>query len=299
MRSRARSAIPPSASPSGCPAQGRYVDASGAPAELPAHGDPARAVTEIGHDGRRVAAIVHDRGLVEDAATVRAAGAATALLLENQRLEAELRAHIVELRASRVRLVEAGDTERRRLERNLHDGAQSRLVALAMNLRLARAGFEDGSPTATLVDASIDEVRQSLDELRELARGIHPAVLSERGLEPALRSLVVRAPLPVELVGAPGGRLPAAVETAAYFVVSEALANVAKYARAGRATVRVERAGGLLLLEVSDDGVGGAEPGAGSGLRGLSDRVAALDGALEVISPPGGGTRLRVQLPCA
>ena len=281
------------------PGQERYVDASGAPAELPANGDAARAVTEIGRDGRRVAAIVHDRGLAENAATVRAAGAATALLLENQRLEAELRAHIVELRASRVRLVEAGDTERRRLERNLHDGAQSRLVALALNLRLARAGFEDGSPTATLVDASIDEVRQSLDELRELARGIHPAVLSERGLEPALRSLAARAPLRVELVGAPGGRLPAAVETAAYFVVSEALVNVAKHARAAHATVRLERAGGQLLLEVSDNGVGGASPGAGSGLRGLSDRVAALDGVLELISPPGGGTRLRVQLPCA
>ncbi len=280
------------------PAQGRYVDASGAPAELPADGDTTRAVTEVGHDGRRVAAIVHDRGLVEDPATVRAAGAATALLLENQRLEAELRANIVELRASRARIVEAGDTERRRLERNLHDGAQSRLVALALNLRLARAGAEDGSPTAALLDDSIDEVRQSLDELRELARGIHPAVLSERGLEPALRSLAARAPLPVDLIGGPGGRLPAAVETAAYFVVSEALANVAKYARATGATVRLERAGGQLLLEVGDDGAGGADPAAGSGLRGLSDRVAALDGELELISPPGGGTTLRVRLPC-
>ena len=280
------------------PDQDRYVEASGVPADLPADDAGGRVVTEIARDGRRVAAIVHARDLLEDAATVQAAGAATALLLENERLEAELRAHIVELRASRARLVEAGDTERRRLERNLHDGAQSRLVALALNLRLARGGFEDGSPAAALVEASIDEVRQSLDELRELARGIHPAVLSERGLEPAVRSLAARAPLPVEIVGDPAGRLPAAVETAAYFVISEALTNVAKYAHAEQATVRLQRTDGRLLLEVSDDGVGGAALDAGSGLRGLSDRVAALDGALDLSSPPGRGTRLRVRLPC-
>ncbi len=281
------------------PEHGRYVDAGGRPVELPADGDAARAVTAVERDGRPIAAIVHDRALLDDAETVRAAGGATALLLENQRLDAELCAHIVELRASRARLVRAGDNERRRLERDLHDGAQSRLVALALNLRLARAGFEDDSATAALIDASIDEVRQSLDELRELARGIHPALLSDRGLEPAVRSLAARAAVPVELVGAPGGRLPAAVETAAYFVVSEALTNVAKYAHAGHATVRIERVNGRLVVEVSDDGVGGARPSTGSGLAGLSDRVAALDGALEVVSPPGGGTRLRAQLPCA
>jgi signal transduction histidine kinase len=275
------------------------VEASGVPAVLPADRAGGRAVTEIARDGRRVGAIVHARDLLEDPASVQAAGAATALLLENERLEAELRAHIVELRASRARLVEAGDTERRRLERNLHDGAQSRLVALALNLRLARAGFDEGSPAAALVDASIDEVRESLDELRELARGIHPALLSDRGLEPAVRSLVARAPLPVELVGTAGERLPAAVETAAYFVISEALTNIAKYARAGHATVRIERVDSRLLVEVSDDGVGGADATAGSGLAGLSDRVAALDGMLDVVSPPGAGTRLRAQLPCA
>jgi signal transduction histidine kinase len=280
------------------PEQNRYVEAAGEPAELPADGESTRAVTEIERDGRRVAAIVHDRSLVDDAETVRAAGAATALLLENQRLEAELRAHIVELRASRARLVEAADVERRRLERDLHDGAQARLVALALNLALARRGFEDGSPTVALIDASTDELRRSLGELRDLANGIHPAVLSERGLEPAVRSLVARAPLPVELVAAPGGRLPAAVETAAYFVVCEALTNVAKYANADHATVRIERIDGRLQLEVTDDGAGGADPRAGSGLRGLTDRVAALDGVLDVISPPGHGTKLRVELPC-
>ena len=150
-----------------------------------------------------------------------------------------------------------------------------------------------------LVDASIDELKQSLDELRELARGIHPAVLTEHGLEPALRSLAARSPVPVELEGSAGGRLPAAVETAAYFVVSEGLTNVAKYARAEHATVRLERTDGHLAVEVADDGIGGATASPGSGLHGLSDRVAALDGTLRVASPPGGGTRLRADLPCA
>ena len=278
------------------PELNRYVDAGGSPAELPAADDARRTVTEIDHHGERVAAIVHDRA--QDTETVRAAGAATALLLENQRLDAELRARLVELRASRARLVEAADGERRRLERNLHDGAQSRLVALALNLRLARMSVTDGSDTAALLDGSIDELGQSLKELRDLARGIHPAVLSERGLEPAVRALAARAPVPVEIVGHAAGRLPAAVETAAYFVVSEALTNVSKYAHAEHATVRVERVDGQLLVEVSDDGVGGASAADGSGLRGLSDRVAALSGTLEVSSPPGRGTRLRAHLPC-
>ncbi len=276
------------------PDQERYVDAGGAPMVA---GDD-RMITEIERDGRRIAAIVHDRELAEHTETVRAAGAAAALLLENQRLEAELRAHIAELRASRTRIVEAADTERRRVERNLHDGAQARLVVLTLNLRMGRAGVEDGTPAAALIDASIDEVRASLEELRELARGIHPPVLSERGLEPALRVLAARTPFPVEFVGGLSGRLPEAVETAAYFVISEALTNVAKYARAEHATVRVEREDGRLVLEVSDDGVGGATPASGSGLRGLADRVAALDGELDIASPPGAGTRLRVRLPC-
>jgi signal transduction histidine kinase len=276
------------------PEQERYVDAAGAPMVVGSD----QMVTEIERDGRRVAAIVHDRALAEHTETVQAAGAATALLLENQRLDAELRAHIVELRASRTRIVEAADTERRRIERNLHDGAQSRLVALALNMRLGRAAVGDESPAAALIDASIDEVRQSLEELRELARGIHPPVLSQRGLEPALRVLAARAPLPVEFVGGLGDRLPEAVETAAYFVVSEALTNVAKYAQAEHATVRIQRDDGRLLLEISDDGVGGAQPDAGSGLRGLADRVAALDGELDITSPAGEGTRLRVRLPC-
>jgi signal transduction histidine kinase len=278
------------------PELSRYVDAAGSPAGLPREDDPRRTVTEIHHHGRLVAAIVHDRA--QDAETVRAAGAATALTLENRRLDAELRARLVELRASRARLVEAADGERRRIERDLHDGAQSRLVALALHLRLARMSVADGSDTAALLDGSIDELGQSLKELRDLARGIHPAVLSERGLEPAVGAAGARMPGPLDPGGHPTGRLPAAVETAAYFVVSEALTNVSKYAHAQQATVRVERVDGQLVVEISDDGVGGADAGDGSGLRGLADRVAALSGTLEVVSPPGRGTRLRARLPC-
>ena len=240
---------------------------------------------------------MHDRA--QDRETVRAAGAATALLLDNRRLDAELRARLVELDASRARIVQAGDDERRRIERNLHDGAQARLVALALSLRLTRMRVPEDSETAAQLDACLDELRLSLDELRDLARGIHPAVLSDRGLEPAVRALAARAPVPVDIVGGPTGRLPAAVETAAYFVVCEALTNVSKYARAGHATVRVERVDGRLLVDVSDDGVGGASAELGSGLRGLSDRVAALSGTLEVTSPPGHGTRLHAELPCS
>ena len=279
------------------PELSRYVDAAGSPVELPGEDDPRRSTTEIRHQGARVAAIVHDRA--QDRDTVRAAGAATALLLDNQRLDAELRARLVELDASRARIVQAADAERRRLERDLHDGAQSRLVALALSLRLARMGVREASDTATQLDACIDELRLCLDELRDLARGIHPAVLSDRGLEPAVRALAARAPVPVDIVGGPTGRLPAAVETAAYFVVCEALTNVSKYAHAGHASVRVERVDGRLLVEVSDDGVGGASAELGSGLRGLSDRVAALSGTLEVSSPPGHGTRVHAELPCS
>jgi len=278
------------------PELGRYVDAEGQPVALPAEDDARRTITEISRQDRRVAAIVHDRA--QDRATVRAAGAAAALLLDNQRLDAELRARLVELGASRARIVEAADAERRRLERDLHDGAQSRLVALALTLRLARMRMREEDETAALLDTSLDELKQSLEELRDLARGIHPGVLSERGLDPAVRALAARAPVPVDILGGPTGRLPAAVETAAYFVVAEALTNVSKYARAGHATVRVERVDGHLVVDVSDDGVGGAIPNGGSGLRGLSDRVAALSGTLEVTSPPGGGTRLRADLPC-
>ena len=212
-------------------------------------------------------------------------------------LDAELRARLEELQASRARLVEAGDAERRRLERDLHDGAQSRLVALALLLRSARSRAGDDPELAALLDRAEQELQTSLSELRELARGIHPAVLTERGLEPALEALASRAPVPVTLESDARERLPGPVESAAYFVVSEALANVAKYASATHATVAVRRVNGRVTVEVSDDGVGGADAAQGSGLRGLADRVAALDGTLSLESPEGRGTRLRAEIP--
>jgi len=215
------------------------------------------------------------------------------------RLDAELRARLEELRASRARLVEAGDAERRRLERDLHDGAQSRLVALALLLRGARARAEAGSELAAMLDRATAELQAGLDELRELARGIHPAVLTDRGLEPALQSLVARAPVPVSVEAPAEERLPGPVESAAYFVVSEALANVAKYARATHAEVAVRRDNGRVTVEITDDGVGGADAARGSGLHGLADRVAALDGTLSLDSPAGRGTRVRAEIPCA
>jgi signal transduction histidine kinase len=214
------------------------------------------------------------------------------------RLDAELRARLEELRASRARLVEAGDTERRRLERNLHDGAQARLVGVLMLVGHARSQVAADSDAADLLDRALGELKTSLAELRELARGIHPAVLTERGLGPALHALATRAPVPVTLETDGDERLPGPVKVAAYFVVSEALANVAKYARATEATVAVRRSGGRITVEVADDGVGGADATRGSGLRGLADRVAALDGALVVESPAGRGTRLQAEIPC-
>jgi signal transduction histidine kinase len=212
-------------------------------------------------------------------------------------LDAELRESLEELRASRARIVEAADAERRRLERDLHDGAQSRLVALALLLRSARKRAEGDATLAATLDRAQEELRTSLAELRELARGIHPAVLSDRGLEPALHAVVDRVPVPVSLEVDTAERLPEPVETAAYFVVSEALANVAKYARASEAKVAVRRVNGHVTVDVVDDGVGGADASGGSGLRGLADRVAALDGTLSLESPAGHGTRLHAEIP--
>jgi signal transduction histidine kinase len=202
-----------------------------------------------------------------------------------------------ELEASRARIVAAGDEERRKLERNLHDGAQQRLVSLSLSLRLAQGRIRsDPAGAEDLLEASREELAQALEELRELARGIHPAVLTDRGLEAALEALAARSPLPVEIKGA-SCELPAPVEAAAYYVVSEALANVTKYAQASAVEVTVERMNGVAVVEVADDGVGGADPVRGSGLRGLADRVAALSGELDVASPPGAGTRVRAEIP--
>ncbi len=229
----------------------------------------------------------------------RAEEITTALSAENEQLNADLRAKVEELRASRARIVEAGYAERRRVERDLHDGAQQRLMALTMNLRLARDKLEgDPAMTAELLDEAMEELTAATTELRELARGIHPGVLSDRGLAAALGGLAERSPVPVEVVATPSERLPAPVESATYFVVAEALTNVARYAEAKGASVRVDRQNGVVEIEIRDDGVGGADLDAGTGLRGLEDRVAALEGSFEVRSQPGQGTTVEARIPC-
>ena len=203
-----------------------------------------------------------------------------------------------ELRASRARVVEAADAARRKIERDLHDGAQQRLIALGLDVRLARSRI-DAEPESAgpFLDTLLVELAAASTELRELARGIHPAVLTDRGLAPAVAALAARAPVPVEIVELPDDRAPTAAEAAAYFTVAEALTNVAKYACATQATIRVAKEEGALVVEVRDDGVGGARASAGSGLAGLADRVDAVDGSLSVISPPGEGTVVRAVLP--
>jgi signal transduction histidine kinase len=276
----------------------KWVDSDGHVVELPAEGDPARAWTAVELEGRRVGAIVHDVTLCEDPELLGSVAAAAGLAMENERLQAQLRARVEELRTSRARIVEAGTHERRRLERNLHDGAQQRLVALSLTLRLAQGKVHKDPEKATeLLDAAQQELTLALGELRELARGIHPAVLSDRGLGAALEALAGRAPIEVDLAEIPGDRLPEAIEAAAYFVVAEALTNVAKYAHASQATVRVMRRNGHAVVEVADDGIGGADPDRGSGLKGLADRVSALDGSMSLDSPAGAGTRLRAEIP--
>ncbi|MGH2764283.1 MAG: histidine kinase [Thermoleophilaceae bacterium] len=278
------------------PEDERFVDARGRPVELPGPGS-GREVTKIERDGGCVAAIVHDVLVMER--QLDAIAAAAAMALENERLDAELRARVGELRASRERMLRIGLEERRRLERDLHDGAQQRLVSMALNLRLARAKLNhDPHAAETLLDGAGEELDAALEELRELARGIHPAVLSERGLATALETLAHRSTVPVDLAAVPEERLPEAIELVAYFVVAEALTNVAKYAGASHASVDVERQNGRLVVKVADDGVGGADPAEGTGLRGLADRLAVIEGRLEVDSPPDRGTTITARIPC-
>jgi signal transduction histidine kinase len=274
----------------------RFVDARGRSVELPAPGS-GRGVTRVEREGRLVAMIVHDALVIDK--ELDSIAAAAAMALENERLDAELRAKVAELRASRSRMLRVGLEERRRLERDLHDGAQQRLVSMALNIRLARDRMrEDPAAAEGLLDSAGAELDAALAELRELARGIHPAVLSDRGLDAALETLAHRAPLPVELTRSEHERLPEAIELAAYFVVAEALTNVAKYASATHAKVNVAQDNGRLVVEVADDGVGGADPDNGTGLRGLADRLAVIEGRLEVDSPPGAGTTIRARIPC-
>ena len=278
------------------PERSSYVDEHGLPVVLP-EPSSGRTWTAVEHEGRRVAAIIHDAELDARPELVRAAAAGSVLALTNERLKAELRARVEEVRASRARIVEASMDARRRLERDLHDGAQQQLVSLSLDLQLIKSRVSRDPSAVELVEASIAKLSTALAELRELARGIHPAILSERGLAAALPALVERVSIPVECDVAVDGRLPPAVEAAAYFVAAEALTNITKYSGATTASLRVRNADDGIEVEIADDGVGGADPGSGSGLRGLEDRVAALDGSLSVNSPPGQGTRVTATFP--
>ena len=277
------------------PDRGTFVDEAGRPVDLPDQGS-GRAWTAVERDGRRVAAIVHDAALETGPELVHAAAAAAALALDNERLKADLRARVEELRVSRVRIVEAADAARRRLERDLHDGAQQQLVALALDLRLLKARVRGGE-AEPLVDELANKLAVALGELRELARGIHPAILTDRGLGPAIEALANRVPVDVTIDVRVDERLSPPIEAAAYFVVAEGLTNIVKYASATEGHVEVRREREAVHVSVEDNGAGGARIGAGTGLRGLEDRLAALDGTLSLDSPSGRGTRLRARIP--
>ena len=279
------------------PARDRFVDAAGDVVELPENGT-GHAVTMLERNGVRAAAIIHDAILLEEPGLIASVAGALRLAVENDRLTAEVEAQLEEVRASRARIVEAGDLERRRVERDLHDGAQQRLVSLSLELRVARNALGDGGDPAVRrsLDRAADEAMAALSELRDLALGIHPLILTESGLGEAIESLADRAPVDVSVdVGAE--RYSSAVEAAAYFVISEALANVTKYAKATRALVRVRCLADHLTIDVEDDGIGGADPRSGSGLRGLADRLAVLDGTITVVSPVGSGTTISARIP--
>jgi len=273
------------------PDRERFVDEQGRPVELPQPGS-GRAWTAVDRDGKRLAAIIHDAALDTTPELVMAAAAASSLAIDNERLKADLQARVQELRLSRLRIIDAGDAARRRIERDLHDGAQQQLVSLALDLRMLKTRLKDPQ-----IDELSTRLATALAELRELARGIHPAILTDRGLAPAIQSLADRGTVPIETDVQVRERLAAPLEAAAYFLVAEALTNVARYAEATSARVAVRRVDEELIVEVSDDGVGGVDPSAGSGIRGLEDRVAAVGGTLEIDSPVGHGTRLRATLP--
>jgi signal transduction histidine kinase len=273
-----------------------YADLDGQPLKLSEESD--RATTVIEREGQRVAALVHDPALNDEPELLDSATAAAGIALENARLHAELSARLVELRGSRARVIAAGQSERQRLERNLHDGAQQRLIALSLELSLLEERVSDDPETTARLESARHEIAASLEELREVARGLHPAVVSGHGLAVALEQLVAHAAVPVRLTVNVDSRLPEGLEVAAYYLVSECLANVAKYAQASSASVEVTRRAVDVLVEVADDGVGGADESRGTGLRGLADRVESLGGKLRVWSPAGGGTRVRAEMPC-
>src|SRR3954471_9440619 len=280
------------------PGEHAYLDGRGHAVALPAPGAD-RVVGPVDRDGRELAMLVYDASLEDDPELVGAVAAAAAIALDDARLQAESDDRLAELRASRERIVAAGDAERRRLERNLHDGAQQRLVFVALQLRMIQRQIRtDPAMAERLVTSAGEELSKSLEDLREPAPGLHPSVLNH-GLKAALDSLASRSTVPTTVSFNATARLPEPVELAAYFVACEALANVAKYAHATKASVQVSRRDGVAVIEIADDGVGGADETGGTGLLGLADRVAALDGTLRVLSPRGTGTVVTADLPCA
>ena len=278
------------------PEFGSYADVDGQQVEV--EEVPGRAATPIVRDGVPVAVLLHDAALSDEPRLLGPVAAATAMTIQNAQLQVELRARLEELRGSRIRIFEAEQLERRRLERDLHDGAQQRLIALSMRLGELRDQLEGDTILVARIDAARQEVTASLAELRDLAHGIHPASVTDHGLAVALESVTTRATVPVDLIGITQDRLPQAVELAAFFIVCEALANTSKHARASSAVVQLDRESTNLIVEVRDDGIGGASLDAGTGLRGLADRVEALGGRLRVWSPVGQGTRIRAEIPC-
>lgn len=296
------------------PETSTYRDGEDRAVVIPAD-DGTRAVTVIERAGHRIGALVHDVALRDEPALLDSVCAAAGLAMENERLHHEVLARLEEVRASRTRILEAADAERRRIERNIHDGAQQRLVTVMLALTMARSRLASEPAAArasdqetagpgldpcvdSLLAEAADDLGGALKELRELARGIHPSILIEEGLAAALESLAQRSSVPVEVSASADDRLSPPVEAASYYVVSESLANVAKYAKASVVQVKVCRHEEGLRVEVIDDGVGGATPRGGSGLEGLADRVAALDGRFVVESVPGQGTRITAELPC-
>ena len=281
------------------PPEKHYVDGDGTPVKLP-DDDSGRRATFVARDGQPIAVLVHDPVLEHNEELVNSVCAAASLTLENERLQAELRARLLELQSSRARLVEATDAERRRIERDLHDGTQQRLVSIAMSLGLLETKLPD---QARAVQPLVRETREALAlalaELRELTHGINPPLLTERGLPAALDELCRRAALPTRLDVAIDQRLPNQIETAAYFVVSEALTNAAKHSHGSEIQVFASYRGQRLTIEIGDDGIGSATPAGSSGLRGLADRIEALGGRFTILSPPGQGTILRAEVPCA
>jgi len=279
------------------PERAGYVDVHGRAAGAAVR-DVRRAVSEVELAGTRVGAITYDPAVIDDPDLVSRAGRLVAIAVDRERLTAELLAHQEELRQSRLRIVEAGDRERHRVERNLHDGAQQQLMSVALQLRLAQVRLDSGEPPAGALDSAAKDLEQAMHDLRELARGLHPSLLTDVGLGGALESLAERSPIPVQLSAA-AEELSETIAVGAYYVVAEALTNAARHSGATQLDVRAEVRGSVLVVEVADDGVGGAVPTSGSGLEGLGDRVDSLGGRLRIVSPAGVGTRVIAELPCA